>query len=357
MPDWLYTILKNTQDLLHLYINARDGEENKYEEDLSRAVRDLVHKAASKRETSDLEDFEEDCVLAIWTKVVQLREDEESSAIENIEAFIRQAVHNRYCDAIRRKRPKWYNLKLELNEIFSGKAGIQGFALWQSSTTGERLCGYSIWQGDPNADSVKCREAVEKSDVFRRKYLDNREPQELATYQLAAAILDFVGAPVGIDALTNCVAQLTDAKNPEPLSIDAQPDEDSEGGAPVDWLVSKDALVEDQVMDSSWFAHVLDWFWKEFCELSVKQKKAVLFGMGADQVMAISAVVGMQAVADTIEMDKTEFAKLVKDLPVPDADTAKLLAIETKAVPSVRFKAWGRIRRRTKKSSLVIDDE
>ena len=59
--------------------------------------------------------------------------------------------------------------------------------------------------------------------------------------------------------------------------------------------------------------------------------------------------------------NKAGYARYVKvwkrGTPLADAVTAQELGVEPRAVPSVRFKAWGRIRRRTRKSSLFVEDE
>ena len=346
-----------SQEVLAAYVEAPGDEGDKYWEALSDIVRNLVHRSVGKREIGDLEDFEEECVLAIWTKIAALKSSESETGIDNLEAFIRRAVHNRYCDVIRRKRPKWYNLKLELLEICSGKSNVEGFAVWQVPSTGARLCGFAQWEGSSKSASAKCREISDQPAGFQENYLHNADPQELPTHELAAAVLDCCGAPVDVDALTSCLAQLTQAHSAEPLSIDAQPDADEDSGAPVDWLVSPDTDVEKQVVDGEWFNHVVDWFWKEFIQLSVKQKKALMYGMAADQVMALCASVGMKEIAQSLEIGPRRLASLISELPLPDAVTAEELGIQARAVPSVRFKAWGRIRRRTRKSSLSLEEE
>lgn len=347
----------DVQKLLKAFVSAPDDEYVKYWEPLSENVRDLVHKAVSKREIADLDDFEEECVLAIWSKIASIRSGESESSIDNLEAFVRRAVHNRYCDAIRRKRPAWYNLKLEILEIFSGKANIEGFTLWDNPKGSGRLCGFTQWAGLSNSGSAKCREIVDNPRNFGKNYLRNRDPQELPTYELAAAVLDYCKAPVDVDALTSCIADLTQTRNLEPLSIDTQPDADDDSTAPVDWLVSPDSSVEKQVTDAGWFGHVIDWFWKEFDELSIKQKKALLYGMEGDQVMALASSVGMKKLASSLGIDASRLASLIGKLPLPDAVTAEELGVQARAVPSVRFKAWGRIRRRTQKSALSVEDE
>lgn len=347
----------NAQELLEAYVSAPGDRGDRYWEALSTSVRDLVHRAVGKREVGDLEDFEEECVLAIWTKISTLKSGGETTGIDNLEAFVRQAVHNRYCDAIRRKRPKWYNLKLELLEIFSGKANIEGLALWQNPEGSGRLCGFGEWKGRSGSGSARCRHLTENALAFRAKYLQNRDPQEAPLYELAAAVLDYCGTPVEVDTLTSCVAELVRARNEEPLSIDAQPDGAEDSVAPVEWLISPDTDVEKQVVDASWFSHVTDWFWKEFLQLSVKQRKALLYGMAGDQVMALASALGMQEVAGSMEISVERLASMINGLPLPDAVTAEELGIQTRAVPSVRFKAWGRIRRRTRKSALALEDE
>jgi DNA-directed RNA polymerase specialized sigma24 family protein len=345
----------DAQDLLDAYVKSSGREIDEYRDALSETVRELVHRSVGKRETGDLEDFEEECVVAIWMKISALRGDG-CAGIDNLEAFVRQAVHNRYCDAIRRKRPKWYNLKLELMEIFSGKADVEGFAMWQNPDSGLRLCGFAEWSGSSRAASARCREITDNVSKFRSFYLQNRDPQELPVYELAAAVLDSCGGPVEVDALTSCLAELVRARKEEPLSIDAVPDGDEDSGAPVDWLISPDTEVEKQVVDASWFGHVITWFWKEFLELSLKQRKALLYGMSGEQVMALCAAVGMREVANSVDMGSDHLASLINALPLPDATTAQELGILTRAVPSVRFKAWGRIRRRTQKSALALDE-
>ena len=346
----------DSQQLLEAYISTPGNQGDRYWEPLSQVVSDLVHKSAGKRETGDLEDFEEDCVLAIWTKISALKSGQADGSIDNIEAFVRRAVHNRYCDAIRRKRPTWYNLKLELLEIFAGKSNIEGFALWQSPDSSARLCGYADWEGRSAAGSGRLRELLDNANGFRARFLHNRDPKELPTYERAAAALEFSGAPVDVDALTSCLAELMQVYVAEPLSIDAQPEADDDADAPVNWLVSPDIEVEKQVVDAEWFNHVIDWFWREFTDLSLKQRKALLYGMGGDQVMALVSSVGVKQVAKSLEIGPEQFASLVSRLPLPDAMTADELEIPPRAVPSVRFKAWGRIRRRTKKSSLTEGD-
>lgn len=347
----------DAQTLLQAYINAPGNQGDAYWERLSDVVTDLVHRAVNKREVSDLEDFEEECILAIWTKISALKCGESETGIDNIEAFIRRAVHNRYCDAIRRKRPTWYNLKLEILEICSGKSNVRGFAVWQNPETGSRLCGFDQWEGSARQASAKCREILDNVAKFRTNHLANRDPQEVPTYELIGIVMDYCGAPVDVDTITSCLAELTQTRNLEPLSIDAQPDSDDDSGAPVDWLVSPDTEVEKQVVDSGWFGHVVTWFWREFVQLSVKQRKALLYGMAADQVMALGASVGLKEVAESLEMTPAQLASLLERLPLPDSVTADELGVPARAVPSVRFKAWGRIRRRTKKSPLLLDEE
>lgn len=347
----------DAQSLLQAYISAPGNKGDQYWSDLADAVGDLVHRAVAKREVSDLEDFEEECVLAIWTKISAIKNGESETSIDNIEAFIRRAVHNRYCDAIRRKRPAWYNLKLEILEISSGKSNIRGIVVWQNPDSGARLCGFTEWSGTSRQASAKCREILDNTSKFRSNFLANRDPQEIPTNELLAVILNYCGAPVDVDTITSCIAELNQTRVAEPLSIDAQPDSDDDSGSPIDWLISSDTDVAKQVVDAGWFGHVIDWFWREFLLLSVKQRKALLYGMAADQVMALGASVGLKEVAKALEMSPAELASLIEKLPIPDAKTAEELGVAARAVPSVRFKAWGRIRRRTKKSSLLLDED
>ena len=78
--------------------------------------------------------------------------------------------------------------------------------------------------------------------------------------------------------------------------------------------------------------------------------------MSGDQIKAMVGSGGMKEVSESLEIQREQLASLINRLPLPDVEIAEELQITPRAVPSVRFKAWGRIRRRVKKTSLIEDD-
>lgn len=343
------------QELLTAYITMAEEDDWAYIERISGFIKELVHKAASKREITDFEDFEEECVLAVWSKIRALKSGESTTQIDNFEAFIRQSVHNRYCDAVRRKRPKWYNLKIEVMEILNGKSNIKGFAYWEEPSTGEKVCGFENWMGSKRPVTSRCREILDQQERFKRKYLNNRQPNEIPVYEMIGIILNYANCPVGVDALTNCIVELTQAKGVETFSIEGMQDDDSESTSGHEWLLSSDVDIEKQVTDSNWFGHVTTWFWDEFETLSVGQKKAILFGMPGDQVLALCTSIGIGKVAQGLQMEPRELADIIDRLPIPDIEIAEKIGSSARSVPSIRFKAWARIRKRTQRSKFVSE--
>ena len=343
----------NVQELLVQYLSCHNSSANIHIEPLAEEICKIVHRSLSKREVGDLEDFEEDCFVAVWARIESIKQGAPVDAIDNLEGFIRRTVHNRYCDAIRRKRPSWYNLKLEILETFSGKLNIEGFAIWQSPTGSERLCGFTIWQGRSDSATGACRELSDDSGKFFKHGLSNRGPAEFPVVELAAAILDWVGGPVEVDALTSCIAGFLQVRDSEPLSIDSQPDGDDEAGSPLNWLISSDVDVEEQVIGQNWLKQVISWFWIEFGQLSIKQRKAIFFGLSAEQAISIATACGIEKTAEALELDPKLLAGLIGKLPLPDMKIADELNLPAHAVPSVRFKAWRRIQRRARKSELA----
>ena len=346
--------MSDPQELLEKYISLPAGESEAYLEPLSEEIRKLIRRSLIKRETGDLEDFEQDCLLAIWTRVDAIKRGAVETGIENLEAFVRRAVHNRYCDAIRRKRPGWYNLKLELLDMFSGKLNVGGLAVWNIEGSQERLCGYAKWEGMSHSGAAKCREIAEGPAVFARKMLENRDPAEVPMTELVCRVLEWVGGPVPIDDLVSCIAALTVVRDVEPLSIDAQPEGDEDTDSPVEWLVDPEVNVERQVVDAGWLDHVLEWFWKEYLLLAPKQRKAIMLGLASEQVMAVVSAVGLAAVAEALELTPQRLAGLISRLPLPDVVTGEEIGIPARSVPSVRFKAWRRIQRRSRKSGVAV---
>lgn len=53
----------------------------------------------------------------------------------------------------------------------------------------------------------------------------------------------------------------------------------------------------------------------------------------------------------------SKYVKEVNYLGKDYSETAEELGLQSKAIPSIRFKAWGRIRRRTKKANITDDEE
>jgi DNA-directed RNA polymerase specialized sigma24 family protein len=349
-----------TQELLHNYIFAPNDEAERFTgERLFEVVETVIRKAAAKKETGDLEDFESECVCAVWSKLRELREQakvdgENIESIENLEAFVRRVVSNRFCDAVRRKRPSWYNLKLELMEMFTGRLNVKGFALWQCGRSSEKLCGFSAWEGRSDSCSAKCQELADKPEAFTRQALDNKNPAEIPVAQLAIKILSWINGPVGVDDLTSCIASLRQVRDVEPLSIDAEPESSEDFDSPLDWLVASDDNVEREVVDGHWLDGVISRFWHEFCGLSSKQRVAILCGLSTEQVMIIAGNVGgLKVLAQVVEMEDTEFIRLVPNLPLPDSAIAEQLDLPPRSVPSVRFKAWQRIQRHMRKMDLL----
>jgi hypothetical protein len=239
-------------------------------------------------------------------------------------------------------------------DMFSGRLNVRGLAMWSSEGSQDRLCGYKKWEGSSRSAGAGCREILDDPRGFTQRVLDNRDPSEVPTVELVCRILDWARGPVPIDDLVSCVAALTDVRDTDPLSIDAQPDADDESDSPVDWLVDPQVDVEQQVVDASWLDHVLTWFWKEFRLLAPKQRKSIMLGLSGEQVMAVVSSVGLDEVAEALEMPAQRLAELIPRLPLPDAVTGEEIGIPARSVPSVRFKAWRRIQRRSRKSGVTM---
>jgi hypothetical protein len=53
-------------------------------------------------------------------------------------------------------------------------------------------------------------------------------------------------------------------------------------------------------------------------------------------------------------MTPDRLAGLISRLPLPDVVTGEEIGIPARSVPSVRFKAWRRIQRRSRKSGVAV---
>ena len=341
-----------SQELLTAYLNADELNIEEREAALTKRIMETVHIAVKKRDDSYQPEWESDCLFSVWTRIAAMKAGRDVSPIENLDAFINTVVKSKFCDSIRRKRPAWYNKKVEITEIFSGKTGYTGVTILE-----RRYCALKGMTGDRRVAGSNCKELAKESDsvrAFKAARLGNKEPFEFGVGDLCIAVLEHCGGPVDIDVLTGTVVDLLQLKNLDPVSIDKPVSEDDDSLTIGDSLVSEERSVEDQVCEGDYFDNVARWLVPELMALTRERRMTVLLALDREQIMSLISSVGIDAVTELFETDKNGLYDIVRRIPLSDAEIGRETGVEVRAIPSMRFKAWERIRRHVKKTNFDI---
>ena len=108
--------------------------------------------------------------------------------------------------------------------------------------------------------------------------------------------------------------------------------------------------VEAVALDSLQHEAFMNALWPEVCELPGKQRRAFLFHLEIDEVMAFIqyGVCSLRRMAEAVEMPAEDFAALVRKLPLPDERIAAGIGATGRQVINLRKCARERLVRRLK---------
>jgi len=249
------------------------------------------------------------------------------------------------CDEyLRQKYPERHRLKNRLRYMVTH---IDGLGLWETDDR-RWVCGFAEWRrADLRAPAGWTSDRLLNGiDDFRSQALAGVDATQINPGDLLAAVFDRVGRPVEFDDLVSIVAELwlikdwlryvesesDGAKGLPEASFDPRPDIES-------------------AIDRR--RHLRD-VWNEICELSSRQRSALLLSLRDQQgrsvltQLPVAGIAGIREIAAALDMGPERLLDLWEELPLDDSRIGQQLGATPQQVVNLRKSARERLARRTK---------
>lgn len=276
----------------------------------------------------------------------RLKQQPVTPSINNFRGYVAIKTYSTYNAYLRRKHPHRRRLKNRLRYLCSHQPA---FAVWENAE-GEWLCGLASWRdGHLEAISAKHRGKLHDRLLSSEKLRlpdDRSETSDLTITLLS--VFNAVGYPVEMDELVNVIAEMWGIREPTELTAPGT----DETGRSYENLADPRASVDITLEQHSYLRRL----WSEILQLPRRQRAALLLNLRDEQGAGVLAllplidIASMSAIAQALEMEEGEMAKLWYDLPLNDATIASLLGCTRQQVINLRKAARARLRRRMQTS-------
>jgi hypothetical protein len=289
----------------------------------------------------DAEDVYGDVMAQILARLSALRASRGTDTILDFRSYVATATFNACHQYLRRKYPHRWRLKNRLRYLLTHR---HDFAVWEGDV-GEHLCGFAAWRDRAMNSATRAGQL--------RQLRDDHEQLELAgtakegirgLADLLAAIFEWVGGPVEIDALVTTVADLQGITDRPVFDVAA-----GEGEAPTleECLPDPRTSVADELERRSYLQRL----WSEITRLPLSQRKALLLNLkdvqeGVISLLPLTGAATFREIAEALGMTAEDLAELWNELPMDDATIAGRLGLARQQVINLRKSARARLARR-----------
>jgi RNA polymerase sigma factor (sigma-70 family) len=300
-------------------------------------------------------------VMEIVAHLRQARDGGKRDAIRHFKAYVTLMTERAFGEFLDEKNPERRRLKQRLRYLLKHQPGL---AAWLNRD-GRTVCGLADWQskGIAPVSSERSRrlrdnpfsaaaEAMPQSGAqpdlheaasFPRK----REPARSQLAPLTCALLRWVGHPVELEEMVNCVAQIQGIGEPPTQAAQVE-DETEEAADPYENVADPETDVERAVERREFLQRL----WVEIGRLPVRQRAALLLnmrdtsGISTLDLFVLTRIARHREIAAALEMPWEQFAGLWAELPLDDKRIAALLGISVENVRYQRFAARARLQER-----------
>lgn len=282
----------------------------------------------------ELEEIYNDIQLRLLKRLRALKQDPARNQIANLRSYVATVTRNTCDEYLRQKYPLRRSLR---DRVRRHLLNNPEFALWEDADD-NWLAGFSHWTSG-NRDAHVTRGDLREQLQARWQTVD---VQRLPIDDLLTTIFDVARAPVELDQLTALVAEF--------LGIEDHPVEPLDGNAPtpLDRHVSAEtdpATIAEQ-------RQVLQYLWREICQLPRRQRVALLLnlknphGINIITLLPATGIATFEQLAHALEIPTPEFEQLWADLPLDDLRLAAYLGATRQQVINLRKTARERLVKR-----------
>ena len=284
----------------------------------------------------EFEEIYNDVQLRLLKRLRALKQDPAQNQIANLRSYVATVTRNTCDEYLRQKYPMRRSLR---DRVRRHLLNNPAFALWEDADD-TWLAGLSHW---PNRSY---RNGTGNTTGELREQLQARwqsvDVHRLPLDDLLHAVFDVSRVPLDLDQLTALVAGFLGVEDHpvEPLDGDTQ--------TPLDRHVSAEtdhATVTEQ-------RQVLQFLWREICQLPRRQRVALLLnlknphGINIITLLPATGIATFEQLAQALEIPAPEFEQLWADLPLDDLRLAAYLGATRQQVINLRKTARERLLKR-----------
>ena len=300
----------------------------------------ILHKLRPYRGTQnrhDGEDVQGNAVVKLLSYLRDFTREPGSRNVGNFRSYVAVIAYNACNEYLRQKYPRRNSLKNQLRYLFTHDPGL---ALRDAD--GAPVCQFAEWE-EGRKVATRPPEMARGVDEGRLSGLAGKP-----LFEVAAAILRYLNAPVALDDLVAMVAEVKGLKD-----VAAQADGE-EGGGALEQLSDPGARVDASVERRL----RLERLWQEIRGLPLRQRLALLLNLkdehGASQIemFPFTGVATIRQLAAALEMSDDDFARLWNELPMEDAAIAARLGLTRQQVINLRKAARQRLGKRMQEAAL-----
>ena len=294
----------------------------------------LIGAVRGGNDAAQAEDIRGDVVVYLLARLRKLKADPREEAIADLRGYVAVMANHACHRYLRRKHPQRHILKEKLRYLLTRQNGL---ALW-TSDQGETVAGFAAWRaGRMEAAADRLETLTRSPAACVPAELSAREAGSARAAALLAAIFDYAGGPLPLDALVNAVARL--------WGIEDHEEADEEVLARVaDGRAGAGAELEAR--------QYLGLLWEEIKQLPLRQRAALLLNLKEEHgrsllaLLPLMGIAAMRQIAEALGMTAGQLAELWQQLPMDDARIAERLQLTRQQVINLRKSARERLGRR-----------
>ena len=309
-----------------------------------------ITRAVLSRKSFDAAEAEQVTGLACGSIVQHLqksRSERVPNPVQHFKAYVRLMTERAFGDFLDDKYPERRRLKQRILYVVKAQNPAQKWlAAWQSSK-GRTVFGLTAWQGQEAAPNERAALLREDPCTAADRALPNEDPPHAPLATLIAGLLVWTGQPVELEELVNGIGRIQGIRDVQPIAVSQHGSDDAPHSI-YEEMPDKTQNMERDTERRDLLARV----WAEICRLQVSQRIVLLLGMKDDKggspldLLASQRVVGLRQIAEQLEMQWSDFARVWQEVPLDDKRLAGMLHISEENVRFKRHAARARLRER-----------
>ncbi len=276
--------------------------------------------------------------LAMITALRKARQDPDQNEIDSIEAYATTVARNATNEYLRQRFPARFRLSNQIRYLLKYDLALK---------TDKRPEGLWIAIAEPTASAAAHidDQTIPRADELEGLVERYKGQTGVSLGLLVKRLLTDIARPVMFEEVVTAVATIKGIR--DAVVADTPIEDLSVSSSDPDPAVRADR--------KELLAHV----WETAQALPLRHRRAVLLHLSDDagdnmlMMFPLEGIASIRALAACLELDLDVFLALWNDLPLPDAEIAKMMGLKRQQVINLRHSAKGMLKRRLRDAGIL----